>query len=71
VSDPVRQALADRRAKKRRRARPVEEQAERPAAPLVSQGVRSSLPRRARPGPDELIRAAVFELRGRASRIRL
>jgi hypothetical protein len=41
-SDPVHRALAARRAvKKRRRAGSVEELAEQPAAPLVSQGGRS------------------------------
>lgn len=66
------QALAARRAaKKRRRAGAVEEQPERPAPPLVSQGARSSLPPSRTRTPDDVIRAAVFELKGRASRIRL
>jgi hypothetical protein len=71
MSDPVHQALAARRAaKKRRRARAVEEQPERPAPPLVSQGGRSPMPRRAAPSIDDAIRRTFLEL-GRPRRIEL
>jgi hypothetical protein len=71
MSDPLQTAAAARRARKRPRARPVEEQAEQPAAPpLVSQGARSSLPPRRRPTPDDAIRRTALEL-GRPRRIQL
>ena len=70
MSDPVVQARAAYQAKKRRRACPVE-QAEPPTAPLVSQGVRSSLPPRRPLTHDEVLRRAFWELRGRPTRVRL
>lgn len=54
------QARAVYRAKKHRRARPVEEEQERSTAPVIAQGARSSLPPPRRATPDDVLRAAVF-----------
>jgi hypothetical protein len=63
-ADPIREARARRRAAKRRRREP--KPPEPATGPLVSQGVRSELPRSRRPAsPDEAIRAAYYELSGR------
>jgi hypothetical protein len=62
--DPLRARVAAKRAAKRRRREP--EPAEPPTGPLVSQGARSELPRsRRQVSPDDAIRAAYYELRGR------
>lgn len=72
TDDPVHDALAARRAAKRRRhKRPTEEQGERPAPALVSQGARSRLPEPTRAGPNELLREAAWAARGKPRWVRV
>jgi hypothetical protein len=71
MTDPLRTHTQRRRAGKRRMEPPAEElHQDPPKLPsLVSQGVRSSLPR-PQPSPDDAIRRAALEL-GRTKWIRI
>jgi hypothetical protein len=71
VTDPVRAAADRHRARKRGQQLPADEPTPT-AAPLVSQGSRSQLPpMRPQETPDDLLRAAAWEVRGRPSWVRI
>jgi hypothetical protein len=70
MSDPLRQALTQHRARKR--GQRVAEPEPTPAPQIVTQGVRSMPPRpRDTRTPDDVLRDLVYELRGRPTWVRL